>query len=100
MWLAARHPHRAPVRRAARFDGLFPIGLESPDDLRAMLAVVAAHRPDGAVGVPFDVAVQGPVGADPRPWIDAGATWWLVLFDPFTVTAAVVRDAIGRRPAL
>jgi hypothetical protein len=87
------------VRRAARYDGLFPIGLGSPDDLRAMLAVVAAHRPDDAVDARFDVAVQGRVGTDPRPWIEAGATWWLVLFDPFTVTAAEVRDAIGRRPA-
>jgi hypothetical protein len=87
------------VRRAARYDGLFPIGLGSPDDLRAMLAVVAGHRSDAAVDAPFDVAVQGAVDADPRPWIEAGATWWLVLFDPFTVTAAEVRDAIGRRPA-
>jgi alkanesulfonate monooxygenase SsuD/methylene tetrahydromethanopterin reductase-like flavin-dependent oxidoreductase (luciferase family) len=100
VWLAARYPHRAPVRRAARYDGLFPIGLTSPDDLRAMLAVAAAHRPDDAVGAPFDVAVQGRVGADPGPWIEAGATWWLILFDPFTVTAAEVRDAIGRRPEL
>jgi alkanesulfonate monooxygenase SsuD/methylene tetrahydromethanopterin reductase-like flavin-dependent oxidoreductase (luciferase family) len=99
VWLAARYPHRAPVRRAARYDGLFPIGLGSPDDLRAMLAVVAAHRPDDAVDARFDVAVQGRVGTDPRPWIEAGATWWLVLFDPFTVTAAEVRDAIGCRPA-
>jgi hypothetical protein len=30
--------------------------------------------------------------------VEAGATWWLVRFDPFTVTAAEVRDAIGRRP--
>lgn len=97
VWLAARYPHRAPVRRAARYDGLFPIGLTTPGELREVLGVVDAHR---SADVPFDVAVQGPVGTDPRPWVEAGATWWLVLFDPFTVTAAVVRDAIARRPEL
>jgi hypothetical protein len=76
---------------------VFPIGLESPADLTAMLSVVAAHRPAGAG--PFDVAVQGTIDATPGPWVEAGATWWLVRFDPFTVTAAEVRDAIRRRPS-
>jgi alkanesulfonate monooxygenase SsuD/methylene tetrahydromethanopterin reductase-like flavin-dependent oxidoreductase (luciferase family) len=98
VWLGARHPFRAPLRRAARYDGVFPIGLQTPGDLTDMLAVVAAHRPPEAA--PFDVAVQGTIDASPGPWIEAGATWWLVRFDPFTVTAAEVRDAVARRPGL
>ena len=97
VWLGARHGFEAPLRRAARYDGLFPIGLESPADLTAMLAVVAAHRPPGAG--PFDVAVQGTIDEAPGPWVAAGANWWLVRFDPFTVTAAEVRSAIRRRPS-
>jgi alkanesulfonate monooxygenase SsuD/methylene tetrahydromethanopterin reductase-like flavin-dependent oxidoreductase (luciferase family) len=97
VWLGARHGFTAPLRRAAGYDGVFPIGLESPADLTAMLSVVAAHRPAGAG--PFDVAVQGTIDATPGPWVEAGATWWLVRFDPFTVTAAEVRDAIRRRPS-
>ena len=96
VWLGARYGFEAPLRRAARYDGLFPIGLESPADLTAMLAVVAAHRPPGAG--PFDVAVQGTIDEAPGPWVAAGANWWLVRFDPFTVTAAEVRSAIRRRP--
>jgi len=97
VWLGARQGFKAPLRRAARYDGLFPIGLESPADLTAMLAVVAAHRPPEAG--PFDVAVQGTIDETPGPWVEAGANWWLVRFDPFTVTAAEVRDAIRRRPS-
>jgi alkanesulfonate monooxygenase SsuD/methylene tetrahydromethanopterin reductase-like flavin-dependent oxidoreductase (luciferase family) len=100
VWLGARHGFRAPLRRAARYDGVFPIGLPAPGDLIDMLEVVAAHRPEGAETVPYDVAVEGTIDADPRPWVDAGATWWLIGFDPFTVTAAEVRDAIARRPSL
>jgi alkanesulfonate monooxygenase SsuD/methylene tetrahydromethanopterin reductase-like flavin-dependent oxidoreductase (luciferase family) len=98
VWLAARHGFRAPLRRAARYDGLFPIGLPAPEDLTDALAVVSAHREEGSGA--FDVAVSGPIDADPRPWVDAGATWWLVSFSAFTVTAAEVRDALARRPEL
>jgi len=97
VWLGARHGFRNPLLRAARYDGVFPIGLPTPGDLTDMLKLVAAHRP--AEAGPFDVAVQGTIDADPRPWVDAGATWWLVRFDPFTVTEAEVRDAIARRPS-
>lgn len=96
VWLGARHGFTAPLQRAAGYDGVFPIGLESPADLKAMLEVVAAHRPPGAG--PFDVAVQGTIAAAPGPWVEAGATWWLVQFDPFAVTAAEVREAIRRHP--
>ena len=98
VWLASRYPNRAPLRRAARYDGLFPIGMEEPDHLREVLDVVAGHRAEAGISGPFAAAVQGTVAEDPGPWVAAGATWWLVRFDPFTVTAAEVRDAIARRP--
>jgi alkanesulfonate monooxygenase SsuD/methylene tetrahydromethanopterin reductase-like flavin-dependent oxidoreductase (luciferase family) len=98
VWLASRYPNRAPLRRAARYDGLFPIGMEEPDHLRELLDVVAGHRAEAGISGPFAAAVQGTVDEDPGPWVAAGATWWLVRFDPFTVTAAEIRDAIARRP--
>lgn len=98
VWLAAVHPHRRPLRRAARYDGLFPIGLDGPDRLREILDVVAAERRDAGVGGPFDVAIQGRAGESPAEWDEAGATWWLVRFDPFTVSAGEVRDVIGGGP--
>ncbi|MGH2803841.1 MAG: hypothetical protein ACRDL4_12465 [Thermoleophilaceae bacterium] len=42
VWVAARWPHRRPLRRAARFDGLFPIDLPGPD----ALAELAAELPE------------------------------------------------------
>ncbi|HEX6235833.1 MAG TPA: LLM class flavin-dependent oxidoreductase [Acidimicrobiales bacterium] len=98
VWLGARYPHHRPVRRAARYDGLFPIGLPGPDALRELLEVVRAHRPAELVERPFDVAVQGIAGDSVAGWAEAGATWWLVRFDPFTVTATEVRDAIAAGP--
>ena len=95
VWVASRHPSRAPIRRAARWDGWFPIALPAPEALAEELAYALEHRTSDA---PFDVAVQGLPDADPQPWITAGATWWLVRFDPFTVKAADVRAVIENGP--
>jgi alkanesulfonate monooxygenase SsuD/methylene tetrahydromethanopterin reductase-like flavin-dependent oxidoreductase (luciferase family) len=70
VWIAARWPNRRPVRRAARWDGLFPIDLPGPDALAELVAEVG--RDDG-----FDVAVTDPPGTDRAPWEAAGATWCL-----------------------
>jgi alkanesulfonate monooxygenase SsuD/methylene tetrahydromethanopterin reductase-like flavin-dependent oxidoreductase (luciferase family) len=95
VWVASRFPNRAPVRRAAQWDGWFPIGFEQPDDLVEMLVYAHEHRnADG----PFDVAVQGLADDDPRPWFDAGATWWLVRFEPFDLHVADVRAVIENGP--
>jgi alkanesulfonate monooxygenase SsuD/methylene tetrahydromethanopterin reductase-like flavin-dependent oxidoreductase (luciferase family) len=80
VWLASRWPYRRPVRRAARWDGLFPIDLPGPDELVELLADVHAER-DGAAG-PFDVAVTNPPGTDRAPWEAAGATWCLTGWGP------------------
>jgi alkanesulfonate monooxygenase SsuD/methylene tetrahydromethanopterin reductase-like flavin-dependent oxidoreductase (luciferase family) len=72
IWLAARWPNRRPVRRAARFEGLFPIDLPGPE----ALAELAAEVPPA----PFEIVVTNPPGTDPQPWVDAGATWCLTGF--------------------
>jgi alkanesulfonate monooxygenase SsuD/methylene tetrahydromethanopterin reductase-like flavin-dependent oxidoreductase (luciferase family) len=76
VWVAGRWPNRAPLRRAARWDGLFPIDMEEPAQLAEM---VAAVRELGA-GDGFEVVVDHPPGTDPDPWIEAGATWCLTGF--------------------
>jgi alkanesulfonate monooxygenase SsuD/methylene tetrahydromethanopterin reductase-like flavin-dependent oxidoreductase (luciferase family) len=95
VWVAARYPNRAPVRRAARYDGLFPIDLDTPKQLAELLAVVAEHR-DPAAGR-FDVAVDATLGR-PSDFEEAGATWWLRGFDQYTVTAAAVREVLAAGP--
>src|SRR3954452_2655018 len=73
VWIAARYPNRRPVRRAARWDGLFPIDLPGPDALAELVADV--HELRGGDAGPYDFVVTNPAGADPAPWEAAGATW-------------------------
>ena len=95
IWLAARWPSRRPVRRAARWDGLFPIELPGPDALAELAAEVAGLRgPDAG---PFDLVVTEPPGADPGPWEAAGATWLLTGFGQ-SPTVREVREAIDAGP--
>jgi alkanesulfonate monooxygenase SsuD/methylene tetrahydromethanopterin reductase-like flavin-dependent oxidoreductase (luciferase family) len=95
VWLAARWPNRRPVRRAARWDGLFPIGLSGPEALEELAVEVAGLRPEGAGA--FDLVVENPVGTDPAPWEAAGATWCLTSFGT-RPTEADVRAAIDAGP--
>ncbi len=87
VWVAARYPKRRPVRRAARWDGLFPIDLPGPEALAELAAEVAADRP-------FDLVVTNPAGTDEAPWAAAGATWCLTGFGS-RPTRAEVEEAIG-----
>ena len=96
IWLASRHPFKQPVRRAARWDGWFPIGFEEPTELTELLDVAALAGAD--VGGSFDVAVQGLPAVDPTPWAAAGATWWLVRFEPWSPTVDEVHRVIAAGP--
>jgi alkanesulfonate monooxygenase SsuD/methylene tetrahydromethanopterin reductase-like flavin-dependent oxidoreductase (luciferase family) len=98
VWLAARWPNRRPVRRAARWDGLFPIELPGPDALEELVAEVTAQRETEGIAAPFAVAVANRPGADPAPWEAAGATWCLTDFGP-QPTEAAVRAAIDAGPS-
>lgn len=95
VWVAAEWPHRRPVRRALRWDGLFPTGLPSPDALAELVGEVRDARP---AGDPFDVIVDLPPGDDPGPWARAGATWVVTDFG-IQPTVAEVREAIDAGPA-
>jgi alkanesulfonate monooxygenase SsuD/methylene tetrahydromethanopterin reductase-like flavin-dependent oxidoreductase (luciferase family) len=95
IWVAALWPNRAPVRRAARWDGIFPLKISdgrfatfTPDDLRDVLGYVREHR---ASDQPFDAVVAGWTGQlEPQAarqmlasYAEAGATWWLEGLDWF-----------------
>jgi alkanesulfonate monooxygenase SsuD/methylene tetrahydromethanopterin reductase-like flavin-dependent oxidoreductase (luciferase family) len=92
IWVAARWPHRRPLRRAARFDGLFPIDLPGPEALAELAAEVQTLR-SGTKTDAFDLVVENPAGTDPEPWAAAGATWCLTGFGP-QPTRAEVEQAI------
>lgn len=95
IWVAARWPNRRPLRRAARFDGVFAIDL-TPAQLPELIAALGAER-DSTAGA-FEVVVHDGVGADPGPWADAGATWLLTTFDAFRAAPRQIRDVITAGP--
>ncbi|MDB5059946.1 MAG: class flavin-dependent oxidoreductase [Chloroflexi bacterium] len=90
IWVGGTWPTRAPFRRAARWDGIFPHfrseagggALVPPDVFRQMLAYVRTQRDKD---MPFDVVLRGATpGEDAQraaaiiaPYADAGLTWWL-----------------------
>ena len=81
VWVASRWPNRRPLRRAARWDGLFPIELPGPEALSELADEVAALRSEAGAQGPFDLIVDHPdAPRDPGPWERAGATWVLTDF--------------------
>jgi alkanesulfonate monooxygenase SsuD/methylene tetrahydromethanopterin reductase-like flavin-dependent oxidoreductase (luciferase family) len=77
IWCAAVWPHRAPLRRAARWDGVVPVGQLTPADVAALRDVVDEHRTSST---PFDVALPTSAASSGAlaEYDAAGVTWWLV----------------------
>jgi alkanesulfonate monooxygenase SsuD/methylene tetrahydromethanopterin reductase-like flavin-dependent oxidoreductase (luciferase family) len=80
VWVAASWPNRRPVRRAVRWDGLFPIELPGPQGLAELAEEVRRARTGS--DAPFDLVVEVPPGADVRAWEAAGARWVRTSIDP------------------
>lgn len=94
IWLAGRFGNKAPVRRAARYDGFFVIGLDGPGDLEAVQQQVGAHDP--APG--FQVVVDLQPDQDVAPWLDRGASWVLTRIGPFDLDLDDVRRIVAAGP--
>lgn len=89
VWVGSQWPNRAPLRRAARWDGSVPVmtgGFEAAppplDEVREWHATVQSLRAEaGRSDEPFEFVIGG--ASDPAtahdvigPLADAGATWW------------------------
>ena len=88
IWVAGLWPAKRPMRRAAAWDGAFPIKAGgdfqyqmTPDEMAAAGAFVAAERTSDAS---FDLVhaglLSGDRGADEalvHAYAEAGVTWWL-----------------------
>jgi alkanesulfonate monooxygenase SsuD/methylene tetrahydromethanopterin reductase-like flavin-dependent oxidoreductase (luciferase family) len=88
VWVAGVWPNEAPLRRAAQWDGVFPVpqsdddsGTLTPDEIRQVVAYVGEHRTGTGV---FDVTVAGESPGDDLDraaelvdaYAQAGVTWW------------------------
>jgi alkanesulfonate monooxygenase SsuD/methylene tetrahydromethanopterin reductase-like flavin-dependent oxidoreductase (luciferase family) len=93
IWVGGFWPNKAPFRRAAHWDGVFPLfqtwdETEELVQLEEAVAYVKAHRRQES---PFDVVCVGMTpGAQPAQAAatvaaraQRGATWWLEMIAPF-----------------
>jgi alkanesulfonate monooxygenase SsuD/methylene tetrahydromethanopterin reductase-like flavin-dependent oxidoreductase (luciferase family) len=96
VWTAAMPGNVKPLRRAARYDGLVPVNLDHPDQLAEVVATVTELR---AGNGPYDIAIGLPIGTDPAPYAEAGATWWLPDFAPSNLSLDLVRGVLRDGPA-
>jgi alkanesulfonate monooxygenase SsuD/methylene tetrahydromethanopterin reductase-like flavin-dependent oxidoreductase (luciferase family) len=99
IWVAGVWPHKRPLARMARWDGMFPLfwGIDDPAEqqahLREMVATVLDLRQQLLPETdrrPFDIVMVGETPPD-RPaqteelvagFAAAGATWWLESLAP------------------
>jgi hypothetical protein len=116
VWIGGYWPHRRPMRRAARWDGAFPLfesarhGRTPPlDEVRELVAYVRGQR-DGDPDAPFEFVLGGPSPTDAAgardllgPLIEAGVTWWderRQIDDEITRLEPVLRRIEAGPPAL
>ncbi|MFF0343307.1 LLM class flavin-dependent oxidoreductase [Kribbella sp. NPDC004875] len=95
VWVAGFPGNPKPLRRAARYDGFFPVNLTSVDQIAEAAAVLRDLR--GTLDE-YDIVVEALPAADPRPFAEAGATWCLTDIAPATARLADVRAVIASGP--
>ena len=95
LWFAARGSALAPVCRAARYDGLFPIEMDLATFQRAVDTVRAERgHLDG-----FEIAVRVEADIDVPAFVAAGATWAIHPLPP-TTTVKTAMALAGQPPQL
>jgi alkanesulfonate monooxygenase SsuD/methylene tetrahydromethanopterin reductase-like flavin-dependent oxidoreductase (luciferase family) len=106
VWIAGQWPRRPAFRRAARYDGMFPVfegvgnaEMPPPERLAEAVRYTQEHRDTDA---PFDVALEGQSeGPDPDRVADyeaVGLTWWIEKLGWFRGPVDAMRERIERGP--
>ena len=103
VWTAGRWPNPAPIRRAARFQGIMVIQMTEPEQVTALKSQLAAA---GADVEHFDIVVWGQRDEkmayrdDVRyeQWARAGVTWYLTGPGPFNLVYEEVLDYVAAGP--
>ena len=101
IWVAGAPGKPRPLRRAAHYDGFFPVSLESPDQLAEIVARLGVLREEAgrAPDDPYDVIAGLEPGTDPAPYHEAGATWWLTGPEWEGISVDELRGVIREGPA-
>lgn len=100
IWVAGYTGRPKPLRRAARYQGFFPVNLQHPDQLVEIVADLALLRSEARKPAtePYDIVAELPPGSDPAPYAAAGATWGLVGFPADGASLDAVRSVISDAP--
>ena len=96
IWLAARWPNPAPIRRAANYQGVVVIQMTNPADVSSLKEQLVSA---GADLENFDVVVLGADGDDPQAWADAGVTWLLTRLGPYELKFSEALDRVAAGPS-
>lgn len=113
IWVGGFWPRKAPFRRMAHWDGMFPLFEAYGDDqiplLKESLAFVQAEREAAGSHAPFDVVNLGVTPGDDmteasrrvKAAVNVGATWWFELLMPdiysFALDDPAAFDAMRQR---
>jgi alkanesulfonate monooxygenase SsuD/methylene tetrahydromethanopterin reductase-like flavin-dependent oxidoreductase (luciferase family) len=117
IWVAATWPVRAPFRRAARWDGVWPLRRDlegnsvplTPDDVRGVRDTIVEERAAaGREGEPFDILVAGitpgddsaAASASAGEFAEAGATWWTERINPVRGSVEQMRERVRQGPPI
>ena len=87
IWFGCAHGSLAPARRAAHYDGIYPIDTDV-EGFKRIVEVVFQQR--GSLEG-FDLACSAHPSIDTAPFIEAGATWLLHAFWPGNTPDQVLR---------
>ena len=71
IWVAATLPHRKPIARAARWDGIFPLSSQGALSAEELAKLVRTLDPKEG----YDVVTSLKVGVPAADLKEAGATW-------------------------
>jgi alkanesulfonate monooxygenase SsuD/methylene tetrahydromethanopterin reductase-like flavin-dependent oxidoreductase (luciferase family) len=81
IWVAGMWPNQAPFRRAARYNGAYPIADDFHRLSVAEISEIAAYLDRFRTGSgPYDIVIGGhrPSGRQVSEYEAAGVTWWMV----------------------
>ncbi|MGD0439005.1 MAG: LLM class flavin-dependent oxidoreductase [Acidimicrobiales bacterium] len=96
IWLAARWPNRAPIRRAARFQGVVVIQMTRPADVAKLREQL---REAGADLEHFEIVVVASGGEDASAWAEAGVTWLLTQLGPYRLNFDEALEVVAAGPS-
>jgi alkanesulfonate monooxygenase SsuD/methylene tetrahydromethanopterin reductase-like flavin-dependent oxidoreductase (luciferase family) len=98
IWVAGTWPKKKPFQRAARFDGVVPMGTRDPSEFAAMREYVEQHRKSKGK---FDYICSLTYPSKPkrnkmlREFDQAGATWYLESWGTQPIEKQMVRMKRG-----